>query len=43
MYKGMKIKKSLVKELKNNAEVYFSMQAGEMRLEREAGCGHEGV
>ena len=37
MCKGAKIKKSLGKEHKKNAEVYVSVQAGEMRLGREAG------
>ena len=43
MCKGAKIKKSLGKEHKKNAEVYVSVQAGEMRLGREAECGYEGI
>ena len=43
MCKSVKIKKSLGKEQKKNAEVYVSMQAGEMKLNRDAERGYEGV
>ena len=43
MCKDVKIKKSLGKEQKKNAEVCVSMQAGKMKLERDSEHGYEGI